>query len=590
MDSFELEIKKDFLAEAKDLLANTEQCFLILEKSPDDFENLNQIFRLAHNLKGSSGAVGFAGLSDFTHKLENLLIALKERRVALNPAVVDLLLRANDYLVSTVEILLGDVGAGYENPTMTQELIAAANGEYAGADAAASAEREGTSAEPIGGGAPTGSEPVDTMPASSGDTTLKISRATNTAKNRDENIRVSLARIEQLLNNVGELSILQAVMNEQSVAMGPALPPLMRETLSSMAKIIKETQSLSMSLRMLPVKQTFQKMERLVRDTSRALGKTVEFHMSGEETEVDKTVLEALADPLVHIIRNAVDHGLESIEDRLASGKPETGHVHLSAYHRAGQVMIEIRDDGKGLNAENLVKKAKSKGLIAEDAQLTTAEAHQLIFMPGFSTKENVTDVSGRGVGMDVVKTSVTALKGQVEIETEIGKGTCFRIGLPLTLAIIDSVIVIANSQRYVIPLSQISEFFRPAREDVNTVLGKDELINLREESMPGYRLPDLIAGRKLNADKPAWDYTALIIRDGTNLKSAILVDSIVAQQQVVIKQLSAESRGKVGVMGSAILGDGKPALILDLIDMMKAMAPPRANSQRRLNSRMEAA
>lgn len=574
MDSFELEIKTDFLNEAKELLTNTEQCFLILEKSPDDFENLNQIFRLAHNLKGSSGAVGFAGLSDFTHKLENLLIAVKEHKVKLTPAVVDLLLRTNDYLVATIDTLLSDLDAGYENAALAGELQLAASGEYAGAteDVAVTAEVS-----------------TEESPAHDEEAPQKISRAAP-AKNRDENIRVSLSRIEQLLNNVGELSILQAVMTEQSVTLGGNLPQLMRETLSSMTKIIKETQSLSMGLRMLPVKQTFQKMERLVRDTSKALGKKVEFHMSGEDTEIDKTVLEQLADPLVHIIRNAVDHGLESGEARTASGKLETGHIHLKAYHRAGQVIIEIRDDGKGLNGDVIVAKAKSKGLIPQDASPTPAQAHQLIFLPGFSTKENVTDVSGRGEGMDVVKTSVTALKGQVEIETELGKGTCFRICLPLTLAIIDSVIVMSDEHRFVIPLSQISEFYRPAAADVNFVMDREEIVSVRAETMGAHRLAELVNGKRPANVKPVSEYTALIVSDGNANKSAILVDKIVAQQQVVIKQLSSESRDKVGFMGSAILGDGKPALILDLFELLKHLGAPKASARKKIEPKLEAA
>lgn len=575
MASFDDEIKIDFLTEAKELLSGTEQCFLNLEKNPSDFENLNLIFRLAHNLKGSSGAVGFNDLADFTHKLESLLLALKESRLVVTKSIVDLLLRTNDYLVHTIETLQGNLQASYVNAELAKELIDALDPNY-------------------GQGEPTDSPGVPpileetTLPSFTSAPESNIPPAVSSAINKpkDENIRVSLSRIEKLLNNVGELSILQAVMVQQCVDFGSAMPQLMRDTLSSMTKIIKDTQSLSMGLRMLPIKQTFHKMERIVRDASKALGKDVELHLDGEETEVDKTVLEQLADPLVHIIRNAVDHGLEDPEFRLASGKPSVGHVYLSASHRAGQIVIEIRDDGKGLDAEKLISKAKSKGILPSDATVTPEQAYQLIFAPGFSTKEEVTDLSGRGVGMDVVRTNITALQGSIEIETQLGKGTCFRIFLPLTLAIIDSVIVCLDEERYVIPLPQVSEFFRPQASDINQVYDRSELLTLREEPLLVLRLSSLI-GRSGTQSKPASSLTALIIRDPSHRAFAVLVDRIVSQQQVVIKPLGAEIKGKPGIMGSAILGDGKPALILDLFELTKSMSGQK-NKKPQVKSNMK--
>ncbi len=549
MDDFESEIKRDFLAEAKELLVNTERCFLNLEKSADDPENLSQLFRLAHNLKGSSGAVGFSDLAEFTHKLESLMLELKEKRLQISKTIVDLLLRCNDYLIVTIDALQADLSANYKNAQLTEEVGRALENRQEDATASHCEER-----------------PAEMLIASAS--------ATRAApvKSKDENIRVSLSRIETLLNNVGELSILQAVMVQQTVDGGDSISTLMRETVSAMSKIIKETQNISMGLRMLPIKQTFQKMERIVRDTSQALGKSVQLHLSGEETEIDKTVLEQIADPLVHIVRNAVDHGLEDSAGREGAKKPVTGNVYLSASHRAGHVVIEVRDDGKGLDAEKLIAKAKAKGILAADASLTPEQAYQLIFAAGFSTKEQVTDVSGRGVGMDVVRTNIAALQGNVEIETILGKGTCFRIFLPLTLAIIDSVVIRIGTEKYVIPLAQISEFFRPHEGEINFVYERSELLTLREETLPAFRLASLMK-RNEKEQKPAWLLNALIIRDSSRAAFAVLVDQIVCQQQIVIKPLGSELRGKIGVMGSAILGDGRPALILDLFELIKTQA-----------------
>jgi two-component system chemotaxis sensor kinase CheA len=567
MSDFEYEIKVTFLAEAQDLLANTEKCFLCLESNPADIENLNLIFRLAHNLKGSSAVAGFADLASFTHHLESLLLALKEGRSAVTRTIIDLLLRTSDYLIQTIEALTANHDTRYTNPLLMEELIQAMNADGSN-PAACNTDTISTSSSQFeifstfGNEKPGQACNVPTLPGT----------PSPPAKSKEENIRVSLARIESLLNNVGELSILQAVMVQQGLGAGASLPQLMRTTMSAMSKIIKETQNISMGLRMLPIKQVFHKMERIVRDTSNALEKDVRIHLSGEETEVDKTILEQLSDPLVHMVRNSVDHGIEDTAGRAQAGKPTTGNVYLSAFHRASQIVIEVRDDGKGLDAEKLVQRAKEKGLIPQDANLTAEEAHQLIFAPGFSTKEAVTDISGRGVGMDVVKTNIAALQGQLSIETTKGQGTCIRILLPLTLAIIDSVIISVGKDRYVVPLSQVSEFFRPKEANINNACERSEILTIRNETLPAFRLANLI-DRPENRQTVSWDLTAIVVRDSSSKKSfALLVDRIVAQQQVVIKPLGKEVKGRVGIMGSAILGDGKPALILDLVELVKSV------------------
>jgi len=320
------------------------------------------------------------------------------------------------------------------------------------------------------------------------------------------------------------------------------------------------------------LKQTFQKMQRIVRDTARALDKKINFELIGEDTEVDKTLLEKLGDPLVHMVRNAVDHGIESAEKRKAAGKIEAGSIKLAAFHRSGSLVIEIRDDGGGLDAAKLTAKAIEKGILKPGTTLNERDAHQLIFASGFSTKTEVTDVSGRGVGMDVVKTNITQMQGEIQIDTEIGKGSCFRIVLPLTLAIVESMVIRSGKDDYVIPLSHVHESLRPVAGDIHFASGLGEILHLRGESIPLYRLGEILGTSKSRADG-----IAIVVR--THEKPfAILVDDILGQQQVVIKALGKELRNIKGFSGSAILGNGRPALILELHDLVsKAKIPTQA-------------
>lgn len=384
---------------------------------------------------------------------------------------------------------------------------------------------------------------------------------------QDESIRVSLKRLELLMNNVGELVILQAVLIQHKASIESML---VQKTIDQFSKIIKDVQDISMSLRMVPLKQTFQKMQRIVRDVSKSLNKEVRLEISGEETEMDKIVLEQVGDPLVHLIRNAVDHGLESNEERVKQGKPSQGVVKLQAYHKGNHIAIEVVDDGYGLDPQRLIKKAVEKGIIKSGANLSDEQAYQLIFSSGFSTKSQVTDISGRGVGMDVVKSNITALQGEIQIETVLGKGSCFRILLPLTLSIIDGMLVQAGGERFVVPISQVYESVQPVREDVHYVTNIGEVLSLRGENLPLFRLGSVL-GRKLDQRDP-WDGIAVVIRSG-KYPFAVLVDDIIGHQQVVIKRLGKEIQHIKGLSGGAILGDGKAALILDFAELVSKVS-----------------
>jgi len=392
---------------------------------------------------------------------------------------------------------------------------------------------------------------------------------------QDESIRVSLRRLERLMNNVGELVILQAVLNQQKYQVESVL---VQKTIDQLAKITKDIQDISMSLRMVPLKQTFQKMQRIVRDTSMALNKDVRLELVGEETELDKTVLEQIGDPLVHLVRNAVDHGLESTQDRVASGKPAQGVVRLRAYHQGSNIALEVRDDGHGLDAKKLTDKAIERGLLKPGTLLTDDQAHQLIFASGFSTKAQITDISGRGVGMDVVKSNVTALQGEIEVETEKGKGTCFRILLPLTLSIIDGMVVRSGEERYVVPIAQVYESVQPTKDDVHFVTGIGEVLSLRGDNLPLYRLGAVLGRKGAQGTRTISESIAIVIRSGKHPFS-ILVDDIIGHQQVVIKRLGNEVQHLKGISGGAILGDGRAALILDFNELVSRGAAKTAGS-----------
>jgi two-component system chemotaxis sensor kinase CheA len=331
-------------------------------------------------------------------------------------------------------------------------------------------------------------------------------------------------------------------------------------------KVSQEIQDISMDLRMTPIKSTFQRMTRIVRDTSALLGKNVQLNVVGEETKLDKTVLDKLTDPLTHLVRNSIDHGIESASERIQLGKPEVGRIDLKAYHQSGRLIIEVLDDGAGLNAQKLIQKGIEKGILESGANLSDEQAYELIFKPGFSTKNEVTEISGRGVGMDVVRTNFLELGGEIDIETKIGIGTLFRVTLPLTLAIIESLVVTYSGHKFVIPLAHISETLSGKDYPVQKATGLGPLINLRNENIKLFRLGDFFG---IASQKPPEEMIIVIVRSGSE-PFALMIDDIVVKMPVVVKQLTPDLAGLPAVSGTTILGDGHPALILELTDLPK--------------------
>ncbi len=380
-------------------------------------------------------------------------------------------------------------------------------------------------------------------------------------------VRVDLDRIDRLVNLVGEIVINQAMLSQSVEAAGLASNSSLRAGLEEFLQLTRDIQESVMMIRAQPVKSLFQRMSRIVRESSGAIGKDVRLHTEGENTEVDKTVIERLADPLTHMIRNAVDHGLETNDAREAAGKPREGHVVLRAMHRSGRVVIEVADDGGGINRDKVLAKAVERGLVAADAQLSDGEIDNLLFLPGFSTADQVSNLSGRGVGMDVVRSAIQALGGRITISSDKGQGTTFSISLPLTLAVLDGMVVKVADETLVIPLNAILETMALGPDDIRPLGPSTQVVNIRDVFVP---LLDL--GAELGYRAPQEDYSGGVVlligkEDGT--AAAVVVDSIEDQRQVVIKGLQ-DSYGRVpGIAAATILGDGQIALILDPVDLI---------------------
>lgn len=586
VDDFERELKVGFLDEAAQALSDVEQAFLALESDPNNQSTIDQIFRLAHNLKGSSKAVGFEEMGAFTHEFESLLLKIKNKDIVANSAVVNLLLRCTDHLNLMIGELKQNLDASVDSKSLISELQNV-DSILADSESVASFEIDNEISaadlqvfQQISESDPFGSKSDDEVAVASRAPLQNVSIPTvqqeldkkpvqssaSQNSNSDESIRISLKKLERLIEYVGEMAILQAVLKEQSL---DERNQLTRKTIHQLGKVGKEIQDISMSLRMVPIKPTFQKMQRIVRDTAMSLGKDIKFETIGEETELDKTVLERINDPLVHLVRNSVDHGIEDAQRRLQVGKPSQGKVILSASQEAGKLVIRIVDDGGGIDPQKLRKVAESKGIVKSSAVLTDKECINLIFAPGFSTKEQVTDVSGRGVGMDVVKTNIKDLGGEIDIETNIGKGTTFKISLPLTLAIIDGMAVKCGDEKFILPLSHVHESVKPSIDDIKHTTGVGPMLLLRGETLPIFRLSGLFNRKSNLADH---DSIAVVIRTG-NMPFAMLVDDIIGQFQVVTKQLSPELQHLKGVTGTTILGDGKPALIVEPAELVRSAA-----------------
>jgi len=448
----------------------------------------------------------------------------------------------------------------------TQGAQAATPASAAPANGAASAN--GVAQSAAGAASATGAAPAAnaTAPTPAG-APAAAAKPADAKGGEHSSIRVSIEKIDELINTVGELVITQAMLSELGRKLDGSVAEQFRTGLNQLERNMRELQESVMRVRMLPISFTFSRFPRMVRDLAQRLGKQIELKMTGEQTELDKTVLEKIGDPLVHLVRNSVDHGIEMPDVRVKNGKSATGIVHLDACHRGGHIAVEIRDDGGGLDKNRILAKARSRGLVGANDVLTDEQVYELIFLPGFSTAEKTTDVSGRGVGMDVVRRNVKELGGKIEISSDFGKGSRFIITLPLTLAIVDGQSVSVGSETYIVPLTSIIESLQLQPQSVSRLSGRGEVFSFRGDYLPIVRLHELFG---IEARATALHEGLIVVAEGDGRRIGLFVDELLGQQQVVIKSMEANYGPVDGVAGATILGDGSVALILDLSGLIR--------------------
>lgn len=583
----------DFITESRDHLSTAETLLLELETDPTNIESINTVFRSWHTIKGVAGCLGLKEINSMAHSMESLMDKVRKKEIVLNSGHIDLLLASNDSLKDLLAAVEKAVdGLPFQVPDSYSSLMNRLTdpsvvcsipssipvvppdkkiGEIL-IDSGVTTHEDVKNALTLqveGDKRRIGEILIQEKDISSRivGSALATQTASRQVKSIEETIRVPVLRIDQLVDTIGE-----AVIAESMIYAHPTIASINDSSLHTKIahanSILRSIQELAMSLRMVSVKSTFQKMARLARDLSKKCDRDIDFVTEGEDTELDKSVVENIGDPLIHMIRNAIDHGIESREERRNAGKPAKATVKLKAYHRAGSIFVEVSDDGKGLDKTAILQKAISKGICKSESNLTDQEIYQCIFLPGFSTAKIVTDVSGRGVGMDVVRRNIEALRGSVEISTTPGKGTTFTIRLPLTLAVVDGMIVQSCNNHYIIPTLAIVESLRPDLDQIDTVMEKCKMIKVRDELIQLVHL-DLL----LSNNKNKWDFSdgiVMIVEDMFGKKIGLYVDEILGQQQVVIKSLSTELGDIAGVTGGAIMSDGRVSLILDIGGIVK--------------------
>ena len=602
-----------FVEEAREHLEDMESSLLALRIDTVTTDDLNKIFRAAHSIKGGSATFGLNSVTELAHVLESLLDKLRDRRLAITTEMVDALLQGADTIRAQIS---EHEGRGSVDPKVVEELCQwvrrLTDAEPAAAPAASKPtiltkpQVEGVAfgffepEEPpviVGSASPDPSEPAavavpaaesvaiagtSSVAAASSPTPPSAAAPAPTyaaaaAPQESSSIRVSVEKVDHIINLVGELVITQSMLAQYADADSPGLLEKLRFGLEQLDRNTRGLQEAAMAIRMMPISAVFNRFPRVVRDVAAKLGKEVELKLIGEGTELDKGLIERIVDPLTHLVRNSLDHGLEAPAERIACGKPVTGTITLRASHQGGNIVIEVSDDGRGLSRERILSKARERGIAVADNP-TDAEVWNLIFEAGFSTAAAVTDVSGRGVGMDVVRSNIHGLGGRVEIQSEAGLGTRMTVRLPLTLAILDGMSVSCGGEVFIVPLAFIVESLRPSLEAVKTVSGNGRVLQIRGKYLPVVALHELLG---IPGATTREHEGILIVLDTEETRIALFVDALLGQHQVVIKSLETNYRKVPGVSGATIMGDGRVALILDAAGIGRLAASQ--NRQRNL-------
>ncbi len=567
--SLDASLVDDFISEATEHLDSIEESLLELEENPGDMEVINSIFRPFHTVKGVSGFLTLTPINRISHETENLLDAVRGGELGVSDELVDVVLASVDLIkkmVARVGQMMGDgVTEGETFPITAviqriKRLMAGQAPLESVPDASGDAAQQQAApvAEPLTPEVLTEPANVESAPDTKAEPAVKNGGA---SRHTLSTIKVETGKLDMLFNLVGELVVAQLQVR-QDPSIQQITDQRLQRNLAQLLRITNELQKTAMSTRMVPIRNTFQKMVRLVRDLSKKSGKQVELVMEGADTEIDRKLVEEIYEPIMHMVRNSMDHGIETIEQREATDKPEVGTITLSATHKGDEILIAIADDGKGLDPDRIRTKALERGLIFEGDTSTDKELYQLIFQPGFSTAQEVTDISGRGVGMDVVTRTIEKVRGRVELESVPGHGSKVTIHLPLTLAIIDGMVVRVGEQRYIIPTLSIVESFKPTKEDYTTVNQQGEAITVRGRLIPLVRLSRLFQVEGGMAEP--WEGLVVVV-ESEGQRSCLMVDNLIGKQEIVIKSLGERMQGVGGLAGCAILGDGRIGLILDI-------------------------
>lgn len=612
------EILNDFLTESTEMIDALDQRFIALESDPNNADLLNEIFRAMHSMKGGAGFLGFNHLVDVTHRAESILNKMRQGEMAVVPAVINVILETVDVVKAIMadirqtgtdnnvpteamakkldDVLAGNIGAVAPAPEPTPAATAAGSTPVAPSAEPASVDAHATIGEIlVHEGLATKEQVFDALTQQQKQGTEKqplgeilvqakaiTERALDQALHKqekqpkvaeeDQTIRVETRRLDSVMNLVGELVLGRnrlikiGGLLEQNHETDPQVRAL-GETLTQLNLVTTDLQLAVMKTRMLPIKKVLAKLPRMVRDLSQKLGKQVRLETHGEETELDKSVADEIGDPLVHLVRNAIDHGIEMPTERHERNKPSEGTLRIAASQEGNSIVIRIQDDGRGIPIDKVKAKALAKGLVSE-AELVGMESREvvnLIFLPGFSTAENVTDVSGRGVGMDVVRTNIRKMNGTVEIESEQGKGSLITIKLPLTIAIIQALMVEVERATFAIPLSSVIEAVRITKADIKTINGR-EVLHLRDRVLPLLRLAQEF---EIPVDPKRERFNVVVAALGDR-RIGVVVDELRSQEEVVIKSIWEYLDSIKGISGATITGDGKVVLILDISELVE--------------------
>jgi two-component system chemotaxis sensor kinase CheA len=596
-----------FFDEAQEHLESIEERAMKLGQGSADAETLNAIFRAAHSIKGGSGTFGFTQLTEATHEMETLFDALRKGEGVADDSTVRLLLDACDaFKAHLARLKAGEKGHDKAMDALRATIIAYRAGR-SGAAAVAPAEPAPAGRKPgAGAQAPKATEEAfftdddphpaaatpapapkpegsaygffeDPAPAPAAPRRRASDKAEekyglfeaqgdapapqNRRKGDSSSIRVGVEKIDRIVNLVGELVIAQAMMQQAVGKLAKEQDEHLAHSLATMDRNTRDLQQAVMSIRMMPMEFVFSRFPRVVYDVAGRLGKKLNLRTHGQETELDKELIELLIDPLTHVVRNAIDHGIESPQERVRSGKPESGTLTMRATHRGGSVIIEVSDDGRGLDRERILAKARELGMPADDSW-TDVQVWDLVFEAGFSTAKEVTNLSGRGVGMDVVRRNIASLGGAVSLSSRKGEGTTVTIQLPLTLAVLDGMIVGVGEEQYIVPLEFVAEAIMPKPEDIKTIVNQASLVAVRGEHLPIVRLEDVV---QLERGGATVAEPLCLVVEVDNRRAALMVDKLVGQQQLVVKSLEANLHSVPGVAGATILGDGRVSLILDV-------------------------